>query len=97
MTPLRQFKGIPRDIVRKAESKQFVCLFPSACSTISLIELSNLAMVSLLRSGKSLCSLYRLASSYRSAQNPAEIGELIGVQNAGKLVHRLVHNFPKLQ
>jgi hypothetical protein len=24
MTPLRQFKGIPRDIIRKAESKQFV-------------------------------------------------------------------------
>ncbi|KAI0088962.1 Sec63-domain-containing protein [Irpex rosettiformis] len=60
MTPLRQFKGIPRDIVRKAESKQF--------------------------------PWYRYFDL-----NPAEIGELIGVQNAGKLVHRLVHNFPKLQ
>ena len=29
--------------------------------------------------------------------SPPEIGELIGIQNAGKLVHRLVHNFPKLQ
>ncbi len=28
---------------------------------------------------------------------PPEIGELIGIPNAGRLVHRLVHNFPKLQ
>ncbi|KAF8761911.1 Sec63 protein [Rhizoctonia solani] len=27
---------------------------------------------------------------------PPEIGELIGIQAAGKLVHRLVHSFPKL-
>ncbi|KAG8936165.1 DEIH-box ATPase [Tulasnella sp. 418] len=27
---------------------------------------------------------------------PPEIGELIGIQNAGKIVHRLVHCFPKL-
>ncbi|GJE96304.1 Sec63-domain-containing protein [Phanerochaete sordida] len=60
MTPLRQFKGIPRDIVRKAESKQF--------------------------------PWYRYFDL-----NPPEIGELIGIQNAGKLVHRLVHSFPKLQ
>ena len=60
MTPLRQFKGIPKDIVRKAESKQF--------------------------------PWYRYFDL-----SPPEIGELIGIQNAGKLVHRLVHNFPKLQ
>lgn len=24
MTPLRQFKGVPQDVVRKAEGKQFV-------------------------------------------------------------------------
>jgi len=24
MTPLRQFKGVPADVVRKAEGKQFV-------------------------------------------------------------------------
>lgn len=29
-------------------------------------------------------------------QNPPEIGELIGIPNAGKLVHRLVHSFPQL-
>jgi pre-mRNA-splicing helicase BRR2 len=28
---------------------------------------------------------------------PPEIGELIGIPNAGRLVHRLVHSFPKLQ
>ena len=59
MTPLRQFKGIPKDIVRKAESKQF--------------------------------PWYRYFDL-----SPPEIGELIGIQNAGKLVHRLVHSFPKL-
>jgi hypothetical protein len=30
-------------------------------------------------------------------KNPPEIGELLGIPNAGRLVHRLVHNFPKLQ
>ncbi|KAJ7097861.1 putative RNA helicase [Mycena belliarum] len=52
MTPLRQFKGVQSDIIRKAEGKQF---------------------------------------------SPPEIGELIGIPNAGRLVHRLVHSFPKLQ
>jgi hypothetical protein len=32
-----------------------------------------------------------------SPKTPPEIGELLGIPNAGRLVHRLVHNFPKLQ
>ncbi|TFY55063.1 hypothetical protein EVJ58_g8480 [Rhodofomes roseus] len=60
MTPLRQFKGVPAEIVRKAEGKQF--------------------------------PWYRYFDL-----NPPEIGELIGIQKAGNLVHRLVHSFPKLQ
>lgn len=38
MTPLRQFKGIPRDIVRKAESKQFVRALPIECEMLSDIH-----------------------------------------------------------
>ncbi|OAX40546.1 Sec63-domain-containing protein [Rhizopogon vinicolor AM-OR11-026] len=60
MTPLRQFKGVPQDVVRKAEGKQF--------------------------------PWYRYFDL-----DPPEIGELIGIPNAGRLVHRLVHSFPKLQ
>ncbi|KAK0494609.1 putative RNA helicase [Armillaria luteobubalina] len=60
MTPLRQFKGVPSEVVRKAEGKQF--------------------------------PWYRYFDL-----TPPEIGELIGIPNAGKLVHRLVHSFPKLQ
>ncbi|KAI0731785.1 Sec63-domain-containing protein [Fomitopsis betulina] len=60
MTPLRQFKGVPAEVVRKAEGKQF--------------------------------PWYRYFDL-----NPPEIGELIGIQKAGNLVHRLVHSFPKLQ
>ncbi|KJA17891.1 hypothetical protein HYPSUDRAFT_205863 [Hypholoma sublateritium FD-334 SS-4] len=60
MTPLRQFKGVPQEVVRKAEGKQF--------------------------------PWYRYFDL-----TPPEIGELIGIPNAGRLVHRLVHNFPKLQ
>ncbi|KAJ7285982.1 putative RNA helicase [Mycena rebaudengoi] len=60
MTPLRQFKGVQADIIRKAEGKQF--------------------------------PWYRYFDL-----SPPEIGELIGIPNAGRLVHRLVHNFPKLQ
>ncbi|KAJ8080649.1 Pre-mRNA-splicing helicase BRR2 [Marasmius tenuissimus] len=60
MTPLRQFKGVPTDVVRKAEGKQF--------------------------------PWYRYFDL-----TPPEIGELIGIPNAGRLVHRLVHSFPKLQ
>lgn len=59
MTPLRQFKGVPAEVIRKAEGKQF--------------------------------PWYRYFDL-----TPPEIGELIGIPNAGKLVHRLVHNFPKL-
>ncbi|KAF5375631.1 hypothetical protein D9757_008508 [Collybiopsis confluens] len=60
MTPLRQFKGVPAEVIRKAEGKQF--------------------------------PWYRYFDL-----SPPEIGELINLQNAGRLVHRLVHNFPKLQ
>ncbi|KAF9066554.1 Sec63 Brl domain-containing protein [Rhodocollybia butyracea] len=60
MTPLRQFKGVPAEVVRKAEGKQF--------------------------------PWYRYFDL-----SPPEIGELINLQNAGRLVHRLVHSFPKLQ
>ncbi|OCH86010.1 putative RNA helicase [Obba rivulosa] len=60
MTPLRQFKGVPGEIIRKAEGKQF--------------------------------PWYRYFDL-----SPPEIAELIGVQKAGNLVHRLVHSFPKLQ
>ncbi|KIM78188.1 hypothetical protein PILCRDRAFT_824660 [Piloderma croceum F 1598] len=60
MTPLRQFKGVPQEVVRKAEGKQF--------------------------------PWYRYFDL-----SPPEIGELIGIPNAGRLVHRLVHSFPKLQ
>ncbi|PFH47664.1 hypothetical protein AMATHDRAFT_77103 [Amanita thiersii Skay4041] len=60
MTPLRQFKGVPGEVVRKAEGKQF--------PWDRYFDLT-----------------------------PPEIGELLGIPNAGRLVHRLVHNFPKLQ
>lgn len=60
MTPLRQFKGVPQEVVRKAEGKQF--------------------------------PWYRYFDL-----EPPELGELIGIPNAGRLVHRLVHSFPKLQ
>ncbi|KAF7323081.1 hypothetical protein HMN09_00088200 [Mycena chlorophos] len=60
MTPLRQFKGVQGDIIRKAEGKQF--------------------------------PWYRYFDL-----TPPEIGELIGIPNAGRLVYRLIHNFPKLQ
>jgi hypothetical protein len=32
MTPLRQFKGVPQEVIRKAEAKQFV----SASSTVAI-------------------------------------------------------------
>ncbi|KAG6330761.1 hypothetical protein ID866_8327, partial [Astraeus odoratus] len=58
--PLRQFKGVPQEVIRKAEGKQF--------------------------------PWYRYFDL-----TPPELGELIGIPNAGRLVHRLVHNFPNLQ
>lgn len=60
MTPLRQFPGIPMDIVRRAERKEF--------------------------------PWYRYFDL-----EPAELGELIGLPKAGRLVHRLVHQFPKIE
>ncbi|KAK2464636.1 hypothetical protein APHAL10511_003329 [Amanita phalloides] len=60
MTPLRQFRGVPADVTRKAEGKQFPW------------------------------------ERYYDLE-PPEIGELLGIPNAGRLVRRLVNNFPKLQ
>ena len=60
MTPLRQFRGVPADLIRRLERKEF----PWA-------RLGDL--------------------------EPNEIGELIGIPKAGRLVHRLVHQFPKLE
>jgi len=40
-----------------------------------------------------LCSL----RDFFSCKTPPGIGELIGIPNTGRLIHSLVHNFPKLQ
>ncbi|WFD03560.1 RNA helicase [Malassezia obtusa] len=60
MTPLRQFRGVPADLVRRLERKEF----PFA-------RLRDL--------------------------EPNEIGELIGIPKAGRLVHRLVGEFPRVE
>lgn len=60
MTPLRQFKNVNPDLVRRLERKEY----PWA-------RLRDL--------------------------EPNEIGELIGIPKAGRLVHRLVHQFPRLE
>jgi pre-mRNA-splicing helicase BRR2 len=60
MTPLRQFKNIPANVVYKAERKEF--------------------------------PWYR----YFDLQ-PSELGELVGLPNEGRRLHRLVHQFPKLE
>ncbi|EPQ30981.1 uncharacterized protein PFL1_01170 [Pseudozyma flocculosa PF-1] len=60
MTPLRQFKGVPADLVRRLERKEY------PWNRLRDLE-------------------------------PNEIGELIGIPKAGRLVHRLVHQFPRLE
>lgn len=60
MTPLRQFKGVPADLVRRLERKEY------PWNRLRDLE-------------------------------PNEIGELIGVPKAGRLVHSLVNKFPRLE
>ncbi|KAF0300038.1 putative U5 small nuclear ribonucleoprotein helicase [Amphibalanus amphitrite] len=60
MSPLRQFKKIPDEVVRKIEKKSFP-----------------------------FERLYDLG--------PSEIGELIRAPKMGKLIHKYVHQFPKLE
>ncbi|XP_037076641.1 LOW QUALITY PROTEIN: putative U5 small nuclear ribonucleoprotein 200 kDa helicase, partial [Pollicipes pollicipes] len=60
MSPLRQFKKIPEEVVRKIEKKSFP-----------------------------FERLYDLG--------PNEIGELIRAPKMGKLIHKYVHQFPKLE
>ncbi|PWY99701.1 putative ATP dependent RNA helicase [Testicularia cyperi] len=60
MTPLRQFKGVPADLIRRLERKEY------PWNRLRDLE-------------------------------PNEIGELIGIPKAGRLVHRLVHQFPRLE
>lgn len=45
MTPLRQFKGVPPDIIRRAEAKQFVSF--SILPDLHLLTFSALAVGSL--------------------------------------------------
>lgn len=59
MTPLRQFKGINPELIKKIERKEF--------EWVRYFDLSS-----------------------------QEIGELVGVPKAGKLLERYVHEFPKL-
>ena len=60
MSPLRQFKKIPEEVIRKMEKKSFP-----------------------------FERMYDLG--------PAEIGELIRMPKMGKLIHKFVHQFPKLE
>ncbi|KAJ3094675.1 hypothetical protein HK100_006063, partial [Physocladia obscura] len=60
MNPLRQFKGVPPDMIAKLERKEF-----------------------------SWDRYYDL--------NPQQLGELAGMPKAGKQIHKLVHQFPKLE
>ena len=59
-TPLRQFKGIPEDIIKKIEKKDFPWE-----------------------------RFYDL--------QPQEIGELVRFPKMGKMIHRFVHQFPRLE
>jgi pre-mRNA-splicing helicase BRR2 len=45
MTPLRQFKGVPPEVVRKAEGKQFVSFYD--ISTLRVADCSIPALVPL--------------------------------------------------
>jgi pre-mRNA-splicing helicase BRR2 len=94
MTALRQFKGVPPEIIRKAEGKQFVSIAKLLLQfgTYSTV----LALVQILRLGK-FCIVPDPLAMLMLAKTPPEIGELLGIPHAGRLVHRLVHNFPKLQ
>ena len=92
MTPLRQFKGVPADIIRKAEGKQFVSdthLVQSPSGSLFI-----LALVPLFRPGELYASRQGIVLDAYFCD--PEIDELIGIQKAGRLVHRLVHRFPKL-
>ncbi|KTW29425.1 hypothetical protein T552_01377 [Pneumocystis carinii B80] len=60
MTPLRQFKICPSEVIRKVERKD-------------------------------------LSWSRYFDLDPHELGELINIPKAGKLVHKLIQHFPKLQ
>ena len=48
MTPLRQFKGVPQEVVRKAEGKQFVSV--ARFSRLHPTNVDILALVPLFRS-----------------------------------------------
>ena len=60
MNPLRQFRNVPAEIIRKLERKEF--------------------------------PWHRYFDL-----NPHELGELAGVPKAGKMIHKFVHSFPKLE
>jgi len=50
MTPLRQFKGVPTDMIRKAEGKQFVSSNTFHVFLVLKVTYLIIALVSLFRS-----------------------------------------------
>lgn len=60
MTPLRQFRGVPTEVIRKAEGKQFVCHLSKLALKVAHLISIILALVSLLRLGKTICGFARL-------------------------------------
>jgi pre-mRNA-splicing helicase BRR2 len=71
----------------------FSCRAPQSCRSISILSSPGIDTLIWLVSFV-LVSFILLTPV---GQSPPEIGELIGIPNAGRLVHRLVHSFPKLQ
>lgn len=61
MTPLRQFKGVPAEVIRKAEGKQFVSEL-SRLQISNLIVSSSLAVAPLLRLGELVESILVLTT-----------------------------------
>ena len=49
MTPLRQFKGVPAEVIRKAEGKQFVSnTCPPIVSLLTMAVFHSLGIVTLI-------------------------------------------------
>ena len=88
MVPLWQFKGVPAEVTRKAEGKQFmsdnlVCL---KCCRLQQPWSRYFDLVGFF------CCFALLANTLSR-----NCRKLIGIPNARRLVHQLVHSFLKLQ
>jgi len=87
MSPLRQFKKLPEEVIKKIEKKNFPFERLYDLNHNEIGEFSSPTAFS-----PNSCSAWKIMTSHALPFS----GELIRMPKMGKTIHKFVHQFPKL-